>query len=41
MLELIAWSGQYDRDTPVSAAFVKRIREGRSELMAEILDRGR
>jgi DNA-binding HxlR family transcriptional regulator len=41
MLELIAWSGRHDRETPVSAAFLKRIREGRPELMAEILDRSR
>ena len=41
MLELIAWSGRYDRETPVSAAFLKRIREGRADLIAEILQRGR
>jgi DNA-binding HxlR family transcriptional regulator len=39
MLEMIAWSGRYDPETPVSARFLKRIQEERPELMAEILAR--
>jgi len=40
LLEMIAWSGQYDAETPVSAAFLKRIREQRPALLVEILTRG-
>ena len=39
MLELIAWSGRYDPDTPASAAFLKRIHDERPRLVKEILAR--
>jgi DNA-binding HxlR family transcriptional regulator len=40
MLEMIAWSARYDSQTPVSAAFLRRIREHRPALLAEILAKG-
>jgi DNA-binding HxlR family transcriptional regulator len=37
MLEIIAWSGRHDPKTPVSAEFVRRIREERNQVVAETL----
>jgi DNA-binding HxlR family transcriptional regulator len=39
MLEMVLWSGRHDPETPVSAAYLRRIREERDRVMAEILGR--
>jgi len=39
MLEMIAWSGEHDAKTPVSGAFVERIRTDRDALVAEFKER--
>jgi DNA-binding HxlR family transcriptional regulator len=39
MLEMIAWSAQHDPATPVSEAFLRRIRDERATVMGEILER--
>ena len=40
LLEMIAWSGRYDAETPVSGKFLKRICEDRPAVVAELLARG-
>ncbi len=39
MMEMITWSGRYDPETPVTGAFLDRLRRERDLVMAEILGR--